>query len=170
MSMAERAQAYVALDESDFARAAELCVSAAERARSVGASHEEGRSRILAGRALAAAGDEVQAVEQLETAARGFEATGAVRYRGQAERELRKLGRAVHRRTERPSAESGVGSLTGRELEIARLVVDRRTNPEIAQELFLSVKTVETHMRNIFRKLDVSSRVEVARVMEREAK
>jgi DNA-binding CsgD family transcriptional regulator len=62
-----------------------------------------------------------------------------------------------------------VESLTGRELEIARLVVDRRTNQEIAAELFLSVKTVETHMRNIFRKLDVGSRVEVARAVERSA-
>jgi NADPH:quinone reductase-like Zn-dependent oxidoreductase len=54
------------------------------------------------------------------------------------------------------------GSLFGQ-----RLVVDRKTNREIAEALFLSPKTVETHMRNIFRKLDVSSRVEVARVVER---
>ena len=60
-----------------------------------------------------------------------------------------------------------MAALSGRELEVARLVVDRRTNPEIAAELFLSLKTVETHMRNIFRKLDVSSRVEVARIAER---
>jgi DNA-binding CsgD family transcriptional regulator len=61
-----------------------------------------------------------------------------------------------------------VASLTGRELEVALLVVDRRTNPEIAAELFLSIKTVETHLRNIFRKLDCSSRVAVARIIERE--
>ena len=50
---------------------------------------------------------------------------------------------------------------------MARLVVDRKTNPQIAAELFLSPKTVETHIRNIFQKLSVSSRIEVARVVER---
>jgi DNA-binding NarL/FixJ family response regulator len=44
--------------------------------------------------------------------------------------------------------------------------MDRKTNPQIAAELFLSSKTVETHLRHIFRKLGVSSRVEVARAVE----
>jgi ATP/maltotriose-dependent transcriptional regulator MalT len=43
----------------------------------------------------------------------------------------------------------------------------RKTNPQIAAELFLSQKTVETHLRHIFRKLGVSSRVELARAVER---
>jgi ATP/maltotriose-dependent transcriptional regulator MalT len=60
----------------------------------------------------------------------------------------------------------GVDALSERELEVARLVVARRTNAEIAAELFVSVKTVETHMRHIFRKLGVSSRVDVARAIE----
>jgi DNA-binding NarL/FixJ family response regulator len=46
-------------------------------------------------------------------------------------------------------------------LEVARLVVDRRTNKEIAAELFLGLKTVEIHMRDIFRRLGVSSRVDL---------
>ena len=58
-------------------------------------------------------------------------------------------------------------SLTGRELQVARLIVDRRTNAEIGAELFLSGKTVETHVHNVLRKLDVTSRVEVARAVER---
>ena len=90
---------------------------------------------------------------ELQRAAREFEACGALRYRDEAERELRKLGHRIHRRT-RPGKTDGTGieSLTERELQVARLVVDRKTNPEIAAELFLSQKTVETHLRNIFRK------------------
>jgi DNA-binding NarL/FixJ family response regulator len=92
-----------------------------------------------------------------------------MRYRQQAERELRKLGKPVHRRTRPGKLDgSGVETLTQREAQVARLVVDRRTNPEIAEELFLSIKTIESHLRSIFRKLDVSSRYDVARAMERE--
>jgi DNA-binding CsgD family transcriptional regulator len=86
----------------------------------------------------------------------------------EAERELRRLGLRRARRT-RPGAPgaAGVASLTERELEVARLIVDRRTNPQIAAELFLSQKTVESHVRNLFTKLGVASRVEVARAVER---
>ncbi len=61
-----------------------------------------------------------------------------------------------------------MGSLTKRELEIAELITDRLTNPQIAGKLFLSKKTVETHIRNLFVKLGAQSRVEVARTVERD--
>jgi len=88
---------------------------------------------------------------------------GSLRYRDQAERELRKLGYHVHRRT-RPGATDGAGaeSLTERELQVAWLVADRKTNPQIAAELFLSQKAVETHQRNIFHKMCVMTRAALA--------
>jgi DNA-binding CsgD family transcriptional regulator len=91
-----------------------------------------------------------------------------LRYRQSAERELGKLGRRPHRRTRPGNAHgAGIGSLTGRELQLAWLVVDRRTNPQIAAELFLSQKTVETHLRNIFHKMGVTTRADLARAVER---
>ena len=167
-SMAERAAAAVALDAGDPDAAAERALASAVAADEIAAPIEAALSRTLAGRALAKAGQPERATAELRRAAAELHACGALGYRGAAERELRKLGHRVHRRTRPGQGDgSGVASLTGRELQVARLVVDRRTNPEIADALFLSPKTVETHMRNIFRKLEVSSRVEVARAVER---
>lgn len=80
--------------------------------------------------------------------------------------------RPLRRSQPGPSASraAGIESLTGRELQVARLVVDRKTNPQIAAELFLSQKTVETHLRNIFHKMDVTTRAALARAVERAAK
>jgi DNA-binding NarL/FixJ family response regulator len=106
-------------------------------------------------------------VLELELAAAAFDSFGSLRDRNQAERELRKLGRHIHRRTRPGSSDgSGIDLLTERELQVARLVVDRKTNAQIAAELFLSQKTVETHLRNIFNKMDVTTRVALARTVE----
>jgi DNA-binding CsgD family transcriptional regulator len=56
---------------------------------------------------------------------------------------------------------SGVESLTPSELRVARLAARGMGNREIAQELFISVKTVETHLGSAYRKLDISSRQEL---------
>jgi DNA-binding CsgD family transcriptional regulator len=167
-AMAALAAAALDLDDGEPAAAAEQALSAAAALEDVGNVFDAATSRLLAGRALAQAGKPDQAAAELELAASAFESFGSHRYRLQAERELRKLGRSIHRRTRPGKGDgSGVDSLTERELQIARLVVDRKTNPQIAAELFLSSKTVEAHLRNTFRKLGVASRVEVARVVER---
>jgi predicted ATPase/DNA-binding CsgD family transcriptional regulator len=166
-AMADRAAAAVALEVGNPRLAAKRALASAAAAGEVGAPVEAGVSRTLAGRALAHADQPERAVAELRHAAAELHACGALRYRAAAERELRRLGQHIHRRTQPGKAEgSGVESLTTRELQIARLVVERKTNPQIAEALFLSPKTVETHLRNMFRKLDVSSRVEVARAVE----
>jgi DNA-binding NarL/FixJ family response regulator len=157
----------VALAAGDPGRAAERALASAAAADAAGAPIEAALARTLAGRALARSGRRGRAIAELEQAADALHACGARRFRDAADRELRGLGRRPHRRT-RPGALHGTGieTLTEREQEVARLVVDRRTNAEIADALFLSPKTVETHLRNIFHKLGVSSRVAVARAVE----
>jgi ATP/maltotriose-dependent transcriptional regulator MalT len=165
---AGRAAAAVALDVGDAALAAERALASADAADAAGAPIEAALSRTIAGRALAETGERDRAVTELRRAAAGLDACGAWRYRQSAERELGKLGYRPHRRT-RPGKANGAGieSLTGRELQVASLVVDRKTNPEIATELFLSQKTVETHLSNIFHKMGVTRRADLARAVER---
>ena len=165
---ADRAAAAIALHSGNAGQAVERALASADAAQEVGAPIEAALSRSLAGQALAQARESGQAVAELQRASAVFEACGAVRYRDTAERDLGKLGHRPYRRT-RAGSDDGttIASLTERELQVARLVVDRKTNPEIAAELFLSQKTVETHLRHIFRKMNVASRVELARAVER---
>jgi DNA-binding CsgD family transcriptional regulator len=97
----------------------------------------------------------VAALTEAEAAFSGF---GAVRRRDEATRELRRLGRRVIR-----PAQAGEGPLTAREKEIADLVAEGRTNREIAERLVLSPRTIDAHLRTIYAKLGVRSRVELAR-------
>ena len=164
---ADRAAAAVSLHCGDTDRAIERALASAGAADEAGVPIEAALSRTLAGRALADAGQTDRAVAELQRAAAALDACGALGYRDRAERELGKLGHRPHRRTRRGKTNgSGIDSLTERELQVAKLVVDRKTNPEIAAELFLSQKTVETHLRNIFNKTGVATRVALARAVE----
>ena len=168
-AMADVAEARLELADGDAAAAVRHALAGVSALDEIGDAFGAATARLLLGAALAEAGDKDEAAAELERAAAAYDSFGADRFRAQAERELRKLGRTVHRRTAR-GAGDGVGSLTERELELARLVVDRKTNPQIAAELFLSQKTVETHLRNIFRKVGVANRVELARAVEEAAR
>ena len=164
-AMADRARAAVQLARSDVQTAANLALTSADAAATARAPIEAARSQALAGRALAAYGERTRAVQLLRSAENAFDACGAERDRKEVRHQLRRLGARSEPRGPASGAESGVASLTRREREIAEFVLARKTNREIAAELFLSAKTVETHLRNIFVKLSVSSRVEVARAM-----
>jgi ATP/maltotriose-dependent transcriptional regulator MalT len=162
-----QARAAVLLASGDGATASKLALAAAATAETVGARIIAARSRTLAGRALAAAGQRAEAIVQLERAEAELRACGAVRYADEAARELRRLGRRVVRRGRVGAA--GDTGLTARELEVAGLVTAGKTNREIAAELFVSEKTVETHLAHAFAKLGVSSRASLAGVLARGA-
>ena len=154
--------------QGEPAEAARVAAASADRATAAGARLQAAFSRGLAGRALAAAGEREQAIAALRAAEHELDDCGCIRPRDELRRDLRKLGARSEVRGPATPDDSGTASLTDRERGIAELVTARKTNKEIAAELFLSTKTVETHLRNIFVKLGVSSRVDVARVMERE--
>jgi DNA-binding NarL/FixJ family response regulator len=165
-AIAQRARAAVQLGEGRPEAAAAALASAAG-ADAVGARVEAARSRVLAARALAVGGDRSGAVELLRPAEHELDECGAVRDRAEARRELRRLGARSEPRGPAGAAGGGLDSLSRREREVAILVTERKTNKEVARELFLSEKTVESHLRNIFAKLGASSRVDVARAVER---
>ncbi len=99
---------------------------------------------------------------QLRAAFDAFSAMGANAFADRARRELEATGEQVRSRRDDPRVE-----LTPQEHQIAQLARTRRTNPEIGAELFLSSRTVEWHLHNIFTKLDVSSRHELDAALTR---
>ena len=168
-ALARRARAAVTLAAGDSTTAADVALAAADTADAISAPVEAARARMLAGRALAAAGDRARAVAELQRAACGFDICGAPRRRDEAERALRRLGRRYHRTPNPPrTGNDAAAALTPRELEIAQLVEQRKTNRQIAAQLFLSEKTVETHLRNIFGKLGISTRASITRMLNGE--
>ena len=117
---------------------------------------------IEAGLALAHAGRTDEAVTQLREAVAVCERLGAGRQLARADSELRGLGVRRGARGTRARPLGGWESLTESELKIATLVAEGLSNPQIAERLFISRRTVETHVSHILRKLELSSRVQIA--------
>ncbi|MDT7581120.1 MAG: hypothetical protein QOK35_2384 [Pseudonocardiales bacterium] len=82
-------------------------------------------------------------------------------------RRLRERGVVAVPRGPTPGTRANPAGLTGRQVEIMRMVVDGRTNAEIAARLVLSVRTVDHHVSAVLQKLDITSRREVAEVAAR---
>jgi DNA-binding NarL/FixJ family response regulator len=164
---AQRAQAMLLLSMDSFGEAADMAQASAERAERATLPIQAARSRLLSGMARGRAGDTQAAVEQLRRAEQTFAAHGASRYRDQAARELRQLGVHVGATRGPIPSPAGLAALSKRELTIAQLVNEGRTNRQIADELSISLKTVENHLAKIFRRLEISSRSQLATLVER---
>ncbi|HEV7685127.1 MAG TPA: helix-turn-helix transcriptional regulator, partial [Acidimicrobiia bacterium] len=123
-----------------------------------------------AGVVLAEAGDRHGALAQFDQAMAAYEQAGAVIDAGRVRSRLRSLG--VRRRHWRQAVRpvGGWESLTDTERSVADLVAQGLTNRQVAGRMFLSPHTIDFHLRQIFRKLDIGSRVELTRqVVERDS-
>ncbi len=120
---------------------------------------ERARTELAFGELLRRVQRRTDARVQLRNALATFEGLGARLWADRARGELEATGMTARKRD--PST---LDTLTPQELRIARLVGAGASNRDVAAQLFLSPKTVEYHLRKVFQKLGVSSRVELARL------
>jgi DNA-binding NarL/FixJ family response regulator len=117
-------------------------------------------------------------VAELERAVESLERIGANGYCAEAQRELRRLGRRVRRGTAGAVAaheatrrldpsQDGLALLSRSERAVVALVADGLTNPEVADQLYLSRHTVKRHLANAMGKLHVHSRRELRALSRR---
>jgi DNA-binding NarL/FixJ family response regulator len=130
-------------------------------ALSVGQCYEE--AAVL----LAQAGDLTGARAALTKATGGYADLGAAWDIRRADARLRRLGVRRGPRSLRIRPTTGWNALTPTEQRVAALVADGRSNPDIAADLLLSRRTVQTHVSHILTKLGYTSRIEIAREVDR---
>ena len=124
-----------------------------------GRPFDRARTELLYGEALRRTGRRSNARVHLRAALTAFEQLGAAPWADRALAELRVSGETARRRD--PST---LDQLTPQELQIVRFVSEGATNREVAAQLFLSPRTIDYHLRQIFTKLDISSRAELIRL------
>ena len=118
---------------------------------------EHARTALFYGERLRRAGKRAEARAQLRSALELFQQLGAQAWAGRAEDELRASGETARRRTNGRSP----ADLTPQEVQIARLVATGASNKDVAAQLFLSPRTVDAHLRSVFRKRGVTSRAQL---------
>jgi len=121
---------------------------------------ERARTHLAYGERLRRSGRRRDARPHLRLAHEAFSAVDAAPWAERAAAELRATGESVGPRT--PDRR---GELTPQELQIAQLIAEGKTNKEIAAQLYLSPKTIEYHLANAYRKLEIHSRAELTRVV-----
>jgi DNA-binding CsgD family transcriptional regulator len=153
LATARRCDALVGLAAGYDERAAGELERAAADYEALGLRFDRARSLLVLGRAQRRHRKWGAARRSLEQAIDAFEEIGSVGWAGQACSELSRVGA----RRPRPA-----GELTPSEARAAELAAEGLANKEIAQTLFVSVRTVEEHLSNVYAKLGVRSRTQLA--------
>jgi DNA-binding CsgD family transcriptional regulator len=146
------------LTDGDAAEA--LYCEAIERLGRTRLRPELARAHLLYGEWLRRERRRLDGRGQLRTSHEMFTGFGMEAFAERARVELEATGERARKRTA-----TAVNQLTPQESQVCRLAAQGNTNPEIAAQLFVSPSTVEYHLRKAFRKLDVTSRTQLARLM-----
>ena len=168
-----RASIAVALAGGDVSGAAEGAGHALRPGGPVAAADpfSRGRLELVAGRALREAGDRTAATRVLSAALARFDGLRADPWAALAGREMRAAGGrgggggASRSPSRRAAAGGGAAALTAQEQAVVHVVARGATNREAADELFISVKTVEHHLSRAYAKLGLRSRTQLAAVV-----
>ncbi|MGH2381470.1 MAG: LuxR C-terminal-related transcriptional regulator, partial [Candidatus Limnocylindria bacterium] len=150
VALALRATGLVETSTDDLQSSADILAKA-------GNAYEEARTRLCLGELLRRQRKRAASTAHLRKAVDTFEAVGADAWANRARAELGIAGA-----TSRSRSSARADELTPQERNVARLVASGRSNREIAGRLFVTTNTVETHLRHIFQKLDVTSRTQLA--------
>jgi DNA-binding CsgD family transcriptional regulator len=156
LGLLARSRALLAAD----AEAASLYEESVDQLGRSSAKPELARSHLLFGEWLRRQGRRRDARDQLRTAYDMLASMGIEAFAERARAELLATGERTRKRTVETQVE-----LTPQERQIARLVRDGARNQEIAAQLFISPSTVQYHLVKVFRKLDVTSRTQLARIL-----
>ncbi len=161
MVNAGRARGLLEAASGDAERAAAAFENALERSSELPLPFDRACLELAYGAHLRRAGERRRAATLLASALTTFTVLQAASFEERCERERRACGLAPSSRTT-----VDVTKLTPQELSVARLVAEGRTNREVAAELFISVKTIETHLGHVYAKLGVRSRTELAGTLQ----
>jgi DNA-binding NarL/FixJ family response regulator len=161
-----RADALLAVLDGDTATAVAVLTAVHEEAERLGGMLLALWAQLDLGRALLPA-DRHRAAQALRSASELASSIGAVTVHELAEQALRSLGVRTWKRGPSAAARAGIDALSKREREIAELAGSGASNPEIAQVLFLSRKTVERHLTNVYAKVGARNRTELASLLAR---
>ena len=150
-----RCRGLVAAARRDVAAAVTLLAQAVDQHQAVGDSFGRARALLALGIVMRRGRQKRPAREAIEAALQGFEQLGAATWVEKARAELGRIGGRTR--------DEG---LTAAERRVAALVAGGRTNREVAAALFLSERTVASHLTHVYAKLSVRSRTELARRLD----